>query len=45
MIQATYSVGESIESTDDYDLKNILVFIILRRRSVIWLQKNQQRRR
>jgi hypothetical protein len=29
MIQATYSVGESTESTDNYDLKNILVFIIL----------------
>ncbi len=29
MIQATYSVGESIRSTGDCDLNNVLVFIIL----------------
>jgi hypothetical protein len=28
MIQATYSVGESIKSTGDYDLIIVLVFII-----------------
>ncbi len=30
MIQATYSVGESMKSTGGYDLNNVLIFIVLR---------------
>lgn len=30
MIQATYSVGESIRGTSDYDSDNVLVFVILK---------------